>query len=261
MSRDADAAGDDGWPGVAVDYVQAIADTKLMLSHWYAEQAFLGPNINDNTALLSLTQDEYGHARQLFFRLEKQGRDGDWLRGDRDGSELSNAATTDGPAPDWTTFEVAFGLTDRAALLLLDAIDHEDFAGLTDKIAEEEYSHTDFHDGWLEHLATTNPAGVQAALADALPDILAFLGPATYDAETDPVYATGFTDRPVSDLRTALLDHCEAVTDGTDVTVPDPDPIDETVWNEQRRRIADTAVATDVLETIRGTRNREFAAE
>lgn len=251
----------DGWTPEAVDYVQAIADTKLMLSHWYAEQAFLGPNISDTIALFSLTQDEYGQVRQLFLQLEGQGRDGEWLRGERDPDEFYNAATTDRSAENWTEFEVKFGLTDRAALLMVDAIVHEDFAGLTDKMSEEEYSHFDFHDGWLEHLASTKPAEFQAVLEDVLPDVLAFLGPAEYDDESDPLLNSGFTDRSTEELRGAFLDHCEDLTSGTDVTVPDPDEFDVSEWDEQRRRVVSGGIESDVLQSMRGTRNKEFAAE
>lgn len=251
----------DEWPAEAVDYIQAIADTKLMLSHWYAEQAFLGPNIADNIALFSITQDEYGQVRQLFLQLEGQGRDGGWLRSERESDEFFNAATTDRPAPDWIRFEVRFGLTDRAALLMLDAIVHEDFAGLTDKMSEEEYSHFDFHDGWLEHLASTEPIEFKAALEEALPDVLAFLGPAEYDDESDPLLEAGFTDRSIDELRRAFLDYCEELTSGTDVTIPDSDGLDVADWDERRRRIVEGGIEANVLQSIRGTRNKEFAAE
>jgi ring-1,2-phenylacetyl-CoA epoxidase subunit PaaC len=243
----------------AVDYVTAIADTKLMLSHWYAEQAFMGPNIQDNTALFSLTQDEYGQVRQFYLMLEKQGVDGEWLRTERGGEEFANAATTDGPAPDWTEFEVRFGLTDRAAHLMYDAIVHGRLAGLTEKMSEEEYSHFDFHDGWLGHLAETQPAAFQSALDGAIPDILAFIGPSAYDAETDPVLAAGFTDRSVLELREAFLAHLETIVAGTDVTIGDPAAISLTEWDEKRRRITGGGIEHSVVRSIRGTRNKEFA--
>jgi ring-1,2-phenylacetyl-CoA epoxidase subunit PaaC len=251
----------DDWSPEAVDFVQSLADTKLMLSHWYADQAFLGPNMGDNIALFSMTQDEYGQVRQFYLQLDRQGRDENWLRSERDTGDFYNAATTDGPAADWTEFEVKFGLTDRAALLLLDAIDHEDFTGLTDKMAEEEYSHTDFHDGWLEQLAAANPAAFQAALEDSLDDVLAFLGPAAYDEDTDPLYASGFTDRSVAELRDAFLDYLAGIVEGTDVDVPEPTEVPLESWNEERRRVAAGSIEPDVLETIRGTKNTEFAAE
>lgn len=249
------------WPDGAADFVLAIADTKLMLSHWYADQAFLGPNIADNIALLSLTQDEYGHTRQFYLQLESQGRSSEWLHGDRDAEEFANAATTDRPAEDWTEFEVRFGLTDRAGLLMVDAIVHEHFAGLTDKIAEEEVSHVDFHDGWLEHLATEEPRAFQAALEDALPDILAYIGPATYDDGTDPLVEAAFTDRSVATLRESFLDHCRSLVDGTEVTVPAVDGPVRGEWDGGRRRTVTGGVDDEVLTSIRGVRNTEFAAE
>lgn len=251
----------EAWPPEAVDYVQAIADTKLMLSHWYAEQGFLGPGIQDNVALFSLTQDEYGQVRQFFRQLDGQGREEAWLRTERGAEEFYNAATTDRAAEDWTRFEVRYGFTDRAAYLMLDAIVHEDFTGLTDKMSEEEYSHFDFHDGWLEHLASAQPAEFQAALDESLSDVLAFIGPAAYDDDTDPLVQAGFTDRSVAELRDAFLTYVTDITAGTDVTVPDPDPIPLETWDETRRRIVDGTIEPDVLDSIRGTRNKEFAIE
>lgn len=249
----------DEWSQEAVDYVQAIADTKLMLSHWYAEQGFLGPGIQDNVALFSLTQDEYGQVRQFFRLLDAHGRDADWLRSERGVDDFHNAATTDRAAEDWTQFEVRYGLSDRAAYLMLDSLAHDDFAGLTDKMSEEEYSHFDFHDGWLEHLASAEPEAFQEALEDALPNVLAFIGPAAYDDTTDPLLQSGFTDRSVAELRESFLEYLSDRTEATDVTIPDPDPIPVETWNEKRRRVVDQAIKPDVLNSIRGTRNAEYA--
>jgi ring-1,2-phenylacetyl-CoA epoxidase subunit PaaC len=250
----------DTWPKGAVDYVQAIADTKLILSHRYADQGFLGPNLADNIALFSLTQDEYGHVRQLFRKLETQGCDEDWLRQGRDADEFSNAATIDQPPADWLEYETRVGLTDRAALLMLDAIDHEDFVGLTDKISEEEYSHLDFHDGWLKYFAATKPDEFQAALEEILPDVLAFIGPAEYDEDTDPLFTAGFTDRSISELRETFMSYCEDITDRTSVTVPNLETFDLATWDEERRRISDRAIERETIESLQGTENQEFAA-
>lgn len=251
----------DEWPAEAVDYVQAVADTKLMLSHWYAECAFLGPNIADNIALLSQVQDEYGHARQLFFLLEAQGRDPDWLRGERDSREFRNAATLDEPADDWLELLVRSSLTDRAALLMLDAIVHEDFDGLVEKISEEEYSHLEFQDAWFRTLAESEPGAVEVALSEALPDVLAFLGPAEYDDESDPVVQTGFTDRSPRALREALVEHVDDLLAGTDVEVPDLDGPSLDVWDSERRRTVDGGPEARVIDAIRGVENREFAVK
>lgn len=249
------------WPAGAADYVQAIADTKLVLSHWYAECAFLGPHVADNIALLSMVQDEYGHARQLFFQLERQGRDADWLRGEREADAFANAATTDRPADGWLEFVVRTGLTDRAALLLVDAIVHDDFAGLTEKIGEEEYAHLEFHDAWFETLADDQPDGFEAALEATLPDVVAFVGPAAHDEEGDPLLAAGFTDRSVAELREALLAHYEELLSGTAVSVPaiDGPALDE--WDAERRRTVGGGIEERVLNSLRGVENREFAAE
>lgn len=248
------------WPPEAVDYVQSIADTKLMLSHWDAECAFLGPHIADNIALLSQVQDEYGHARQLFFLLEAQGRDPEWLRGERDSEEFRNAPTTDGSADGWPELVVRTGLTDRATLLMLDAIVHDDFAGLVEKISEEEVSHLEFHDAWLETLAETEPAAVEAALAEALPDVLALLGPVEFDGDDDPLVAAGFTDRSAVELREVLLDQVEGHLAGGDVTLPDVEGPTLAEWDAERRRVGSGGIEARVLGSLQGVENREFAA-
>lgn len=248
------------WPVEAVDYVQAIADTKLMLSHWDAECAFLGPHIADNIALLSQVQDEYGHARQLFFLLEAQGRDPEWLRGERGSEEFRNAPTTDQPADGWAELVIRTGLTDRTTMLMIDAVVHEDFAGLAEKIREEEHSHLEFHDAWLETLAETEPDAVEAVLAGSVPDVLAFLGPVEYDDDADPLVAAGFTDRSAVELREVLIDQVGDLLTGTDVAVPVVEGPTIEEWDAERRRVAGGGIEERVLGSLRGVENREFAA-
>ena len=69
---------DDGWPEAAVDYVQAIADTKLLLGQRYGEWMLKGPNLEDDISGASNAQDEIGQVRQLFRLLKRQGVDDEW---------------------------------------------------------------------------------------------------------------------------------------------------------------------------------------
>ncbi|MBB6646361.1 Phenylacetic acid catabolic protein [Halobellus ruber] len=250
----------DGWPDAAVDYVQAIADTKLLLGQRYGEWMLKGPNLEDDISGASNAQDEIGQVRQLFRLLKRQGVDDEWLESERDPAEYANAATLDTEAAAWPTFIVQAALTDRAAWLLLDAIDHDDFTGMVQKMGEDEYFHLEHHDGRLETLARDQPAAVEAALEEYFPQILGFVGPAAYDAESDPLVEAGFTDRPAAEIRRALTDHYEDLFAGTEVSVP---PLDDGVpdpdeWDEQRRRVGDGHVDPDVVDQLQGVSNREY---
>jgi ring-1,2-phenylacetyl-CoA epoxidase subunit PaaC len=252
-----------GWPEPAVDYVQAIADTKLLLGQRYGEWMLKGPNLEDDISGASNAQDEIGQVRQLFRLLQQQGVDSDWLESDREPAAYANAATLDEEAEAWPTFIVQVALTDRAAWLLLDAIDHDDFTGMVQKMGEDEYFHLEHHDARLETLAQDQPAAIEAALEEYFPKILAFIGPATHADEDDPLVAAGFTDRPAAEIRRAIHDHYVDLFEGTDVSVP---PLSEDVpdpesWDEERRREGSGHVDRATVDELQGVSNREYLIE
>lgn len=253
----------EAWPEEAVDYVQAIADTKLVLGFRYAERMASGQSIEDDVANMNLAQEEFGHVRQLYELLSRQGRDRDWLEHDRDPGMYANAAPLDEPIADWPSFVVTTGVVDRAAWLLTDAIAHPDLDGIREKIAQEEAYHLERADAWLEQLAERDPEAVQATLVDALPGVLAFVGPAEFDAETDPLALDGFTDAPVAQRRDRLLGHYRALFEGTDVSVDAADlgGPDRTEWDSIRRRVSGGSLPTGTIEVLQGRPNREFAVE
>ena len=251
---------DDGWSEAAVDYVQAVADTKLLLGQRYGEWMLKGPNLEDDISGASNAQDEIGQVRQLFRVLKRQGVDDEWLESERSPEEYANAATLDTEAEAWPTFIVQVALTDRAAWLLLDAIDHDDFTGMVQKMGEDEYFHLEHHDGRLETLAVDQSEAVEAALERYIPEILAFVGPATDDAASDPLVQAGFTDRPAAEIRGALHEHYVTLFEGTEVSVP---PLDDGVpdpeaWDRTRRRTGDGHVESDVVDQLQGIDNREY---
>ena len=251
----------DEWPEPAVDYVQAIADTKLLLSQRYAEWMLRGPALEEDIAGASAAQDEIGQVRQLFRLLEGQGRDRLWLERDRDAEEYANAASLDESADSWVSFVVQVALTDRATWLLLDAIDHEAFEGLVRKMGQDEYFHLEYHDAELTTLVEDRSAEVQAALETYLPGVLALLGPESYDEAIDPVYRSGFTDRSAAELRAALVDHFADLFEGTEVDVPTPRGPALDDWNERRRRAGDGEIDEETAIQLQGVRNREYIVE
>lgn len=249
------------WPEVAVDYVQAIADTKVMLSQRYAERMLSGPSLEDSIAGASAAQDEAGQVRQLFRLLEQQGVERGWLHNERDPEEYANASSLDDSADNWTEFLVQSALTDRAAWLLLDAIVADGFEGMVQKMGEDEYFHLEHHDGRLETLAEEEADAVEAAFEKYLPGVLAFVGPAEYDAETDPLVEAGFTDRAAAEIHEALLSHYEELLADTAVDVPDVEAPSEDEWDAERRRVGGGSVEEEAVTELQGIRNAEFTIE
>lgn len=248
------------WPDPAVDYVQAISDTKLVLSHRYAEWSLSGPSLEDDIGGASAAQEEIGHVRQLARELEGQGRDLAWINGQREPEAFANAACLDRVEGSWTEYVASVAPADRAAWYLLDAIDREDLAGLITKMGEDEYFHLEYHDARLETLAEEDPETVQNTLETTLPQSLALIGPAAYDADADPVFESGFTDRSVAEIRDAYIDHYRRLFEGTDVSLEgvqwDEPELDD--WDEQRRRSGDGSISQTDIEQLRGEKNQLF---
>lgn len=252
-----------GWPPGAVAFVQAIADTKLVLGHRYAQWSLAGPTLEDDIGGASAAQEEIGHVRQLFRLLSEQGRDEAWLNGDRDAGEFNNAACLDSPGESWPAHVASVAPADRAAWYLLDAIDHDDFGGMVQKMGEDEYFHLEYHDARLETLAEEAPDALEGTLERTLPAALAFLGPATYDEATDPLVEADFTDRPVADIREAYADHYRGLFADTPVSLAgvDWDAPDPEAWDESRRRVGDGGLDDDDLRQLRGEDNAMFAMD
>ena len=263
MSSENASQAEAGWPEEAVDLVQAVADTKLLLSQRYAEWMLAGPALEDDIAGASAAQDEIGHVRQLFRLLAAQGREQEWLEGDREPEAFANVASLDSKPDSWIELIAAADAAERAAWYLLDAIAHEDFDGLGTRIGQDEYFHLEHLDGRVETLAEEHPAELQSALEAALPPTLSLIGPETWDDDADPLVAAGFTDRSSAEMRSAfrrtyedLLDGSEVSLDGVDWDAPDPDD-----WNPERRRVDGGGIDRETLDSLRGTANQEFAIE
>ncbi|WP_227377682.1 Phenylacetic acid catabolic protein [Haladaptatus halobius] len=251
------------WPEGAVEYVQAITDTKLLLSHRYAEWMLTGPSLEDDIGGASAAQDEVGHVRQLIRLLEQQGRETDWLEGDRELNEFRNATTLDTSSETWVEHLTTVATADRAAWYLLDSITSDDFTGLVEKIGEDEYFHLEYHDARLATLARNRPNELESAFKDALSKTLVFIGPVSYNTDSDPLVQAGFVDRSAAELRTALLSHYEKLFDGMAVSLDDVNreapPPDE--WDATRRRVENGVISQSVVDSLTGVQNKEFAVE
>ena len=249
------------WPDQAVDYVQAIHDTKLVLGFRYGQWSLAGPTLEDDIGGSSAAQEEIGHVRQLASELEAQGRDDDWLKGQRDPDEFANAASIDQIDGEWPSYIASIAPADRAAWYLLDAIDQDELGGLVTKMGEDEYFHLEYHDARLETLADEDPETIQQTLEETLPQALAFIGPAAYDNAEDPLLEAGFTDRSIADIRESFIEHYKDLFADTAVSLADVDwdaPASKD-WDETRRRVGDGSITETELKQIRGEENEQFA--
>ncbi|WP_266081214.1 Phenylacetic acid catabolic protein [Haladaptatus caseinilyticus] len=251
------------WSTEALEYVQSITDTKLLLSHRYAEWMLAGPSLEDNIGGASAAQDEAGHIRQLMRLLEQQGRDSDWLEGAREPEEFQNPPPLDSSNETWLEYIVAVATTDRAAWYMLESITVDDFDGLVKKIGEDEYFHLDYHDARLTTLAESQPDELQEALEQTLPAVLSFIGPESYTDEQDPLVQNGFVDRSAMELRTAILSHYEDLFNDTAVSIVAIDSTgpSQDDWNSTRRRVGSETIASSVIESLTGEHNKEFAMQ
>lgn len=249
------------WPEPAVEYVQAVADTKLILGHRYAQWSLAGPSLEDDIGGSSAAQEEIGHVRQLFRELQQQGRDQEWLQGHRGPEEFRNAGSLDAIDGEWAEYMATVGPVDRAAWYLLDAIDRDDMDGLITKIGEEEYFHLEYHDARLLTLAEEQPEVIEETLRGTLPQTLAFIGPAEYDDEADPLFEAGFTGRSVASVRETFADHYRTLFDDTAVSLDDVDwsSPDANGWDETRRRVGSGVISDADLSQLRGEGNEIFA--
>lgn len=250
----------DEWPQSAIDYVQAIADTKLLLSAHQVEHSVSGPSLEDSVAAASIAQDEFGHVRQLFQLLGQQSREMEWLEGYRKPTEYANASTLDKVREDWAEYLVQVAVTDYATWLMLDAIDHPDFQGMVEKISEDEYFHIEFYDGWIDKLATNQPDVLADDLEESLASALALLGPPKYKDEADPLIQLGFTSSSVATLRSSLIAHYKPTLETVGL---EPDQFTQTPseseWDENRRRIDGGSISESMADSLKGVQNQEFA--
>lgn len=248
------------WPESAVDYVQAIADTKLVLGHRNAQWSLAGPSLEDDIGGASASQEEIGHFRQLVRELENQGREKDWLNGDREPEEFNNAACLDRIDGDWPVYVASIAPADRAAWYMIDAIDREDMEGLITKMGEDEYFHLEYHDARLETLAKEDPETIQETLETTLPQALAFIGPEADDDGEDSLFEAGFTGRSIAELRGAFADHYRDLFADTAVSLDgvDWDAPDRNEWDETRRRVGGGSINDTDVRQLRGTENELF---
>ena len=191
-------------PGIdgAHEVVLALADDELCIGQNLAWWIAVGPFLEEDLALTSISQDELGHARALYGLL---GDDIDALAYGRQPHEYRSAHLTELPCRDWGETLVRHFLYDTAETVRWAALvgsSWEALGAVARRALAEERSHLRHASGLLSRLLRT-----EAGRSHLLPLFDQF-GPMACElfelppgCSADDLVAAGVMTRPVSDQR------------------------------------------------------------
>jgi ring-1,2-phenylacetyl-CoA epoxidase subunit PaaA len=146
------------------DYVKALkrtlivsADTELISAPSYLGAAADAPDTSSYMSVLSIIQDELGHAHIAYRMLRDLGVDVDELVYGRQPHEFKHPYAFDVPLQNWSEMIVANAFYDRAGFVLLsDVFDHTTYAPWKRalvKVDREETFHLRHGERWIAKLS------------------------------------------------------------------------------------------------------------
>ena len=159
------------------DYLKALrrtlivsADTELISAPSYMGAAASAPDTSSYMSVLSIVQDELGHAHIAYRMLRDLGVDVDELVYGRQPHEYKHPYAFDVPLESWAEMIVANAFYDRAGFVLLsDVFDHTTYAPWKRalvKVDREETFHLRHGERWIAKLSKDPDAkrAIQAAM-------------------------------------------------------------------------------------------------
>jgi ring-1,2-phenylacetyl-CoA epoxidase subunit PaaA len=146
------------------DYIRALertlivsADTELISAPSYLGAAADAPNTSSYMSIISIVQDEVGHAHIAYRMLRDLGVDVDELVYGREPHEFKHPYAFDVPLESWAEMIVANAFYDRAGFVLLsDVFEHTTYAPWKRalvKVDREETFHLRHGERWIAKLA------------------------------------------------------------------------------------------------------------
>ena len=146
------------------DYLKALertlivsADTELISAPSYLRAAADAPNTSSYMSIISIVQDELGHAHIAYRMLRDLGVDVDELVYGRRPHEFKHPYAFDVPLDSWAEMIVANAFSDRAGFVLLsDVFEHTTYAPWKRalvKVDREETFHLRHGERWIARLA------------------------------------------------------------------------------------------------------------
>lgn len=140
-----------------VDFLYQLADDDLVLGHRDSEWLGLAPEIEEDVAFSSISQDEVGHATFYYGLLEALGEgSADELAFHRTAEQRRNALLTERENGDWAHTIVRHYFYDVFEEIRLRALENSSYLPLrrgAAKIRREEFYHLLHLEMWFRHLA------------------------------------------------------------------------------------------------------------
>jgi len=184
------------------EMVLALADDELCIGQNLAWWIAVGPFLEEDLALTSISQDELGHARALYGLL---GDDIDALAYGRQPHEYRSAHLTELPCRDWGETLVRHFLYDTAETVRWAALadsSWEALGAVARRALAEERSHLRHASGLLSRLLRTEAGRSQLLpLFDQFTPLACELFELPPGCAADGLVAAGIIARPMSDQR------------------------------------------------------------
>ena len=140
-----------------LDLLYQLADDDLVLGHRASEWLGVAPDIEEDVAFSSISQDEVGHAVFYYTLLESLGQGtADELAFERPVHLRRNAVLTERPIGDWAYTIARHYFYDVFEDVRLQALENSSYEPLRKgawKIRREEYYHLLHHELWFQRLA------------------------------------------------------------------------------------------------------------
>lgn len=206
-----------------IEYLYMLADDELILGHRASEWTGLGPILEADIALSSMSQDEMGHALTYYQILEKLGEgDPDSLGFGREIEQFRNALFSELPRGDWGFTVIRHYLHDvneQVRLTVLADSSYEPLAQAARKLITEEKYHLIHGQSWVSKLAQGTDESherMQAGLDRAFPYALG-LFEAT---DLEPIRVEEGIAPPETELQTEWLDEVVPFLQDAGLDVP-----------------------------------------
>ena len=172
-----------------VDFLYQLADDEFILGHRISEWLGVAPDIEEDIAFSSLSQDEIGHATLYYNFLSElgEGRPDDLAFG-RDSSKFRNARFLERPNGDWAHAIARGYLYDTYEAILVDILTHSNYVPLAlgvAKVQREERYHFLHMDTWFERLAIAGGEAkgrLEKAIAEIWPDLFDLFSNGSYES-------------------------------------------------------------------------------
>lgn len=232
-----------------VDFLYQLADDDLVQGHRDSEWLGLAPEIEEDVAFSSISQDEVGHATFYYGLLESLGEgNADELAFQRPAAGRRNALLTERENGDWAYTIVRHYLYDVFEDARLQALENSSYLALRQgavKIRREEFYHLLHFETWFRRLAMAGGEArqrIESALAMLWTDFdnLFDLGP-----HARMLQQHGILSSSADELRQAVMVRVRTVMAGADLALPD----------SSEGEVADRSRHTDALRELFDTMN------